>query len=368
MRYMRCACQAENPKKQRRKTMRWEDVVSWILPVFLCTVFLGLTLYINGNVYLGLPKSQDEVVYLFQAETYSEGRLYQQSRSNAYEGYQYVFDDGLKRYGKYPPGWPLILALGVKLGHPEIINPLIGAMNLYLIYVLGRKLFGETIGQLAQLLAFASPVMAFISASYLSHPLCLFYVLVFLYSSLRTLETGLNRYAVYSAASGGLALITRPYTAAILIGLAFFSLWITGYVKSRNPGKTQLALFTLVMGFFILVYGAYNTHMTGGLKSTEQKYYEQNHPKRSNCNMLGFGEDRGCYPTYGTLGHNLGKGLKNIKTNLWLLSDTLFGWSITGFLFIPFILYERRWRKINLFLLSATAALILGYGLYWNDG
>jgi len=42
-----------------------------------------------------------------------------------------------KRFGKYPPGYPLLLALGAAVGQPWLINALAAALGVLGTYLLG---------------------------------------------------------------------------------------------------------------------------------------------------------------------------------------------------------------------------------------
>ena len=61
----------------------------------------------------------------------------------------FVIDYQGWRFGKYPLGFPVLLSFGERLGLQNWVNPLIAAWSLWLIYRLGKKLFGERTGLLA---------------------------------------------------------------------------------------------------------------------------------------------------------------------------------------------------------------------------
>ena len=71
-------------------------------------------------------------------------------------------------FGKYPPGYPAILALGVLAGVPWLVSPLAAAATLLLQYALGRSLFGGGSGLLGALLLLLSPFFLFMSGSFMS--------------------------------------------------------------------------------------------------------------------------------------------------------------------------------------------------------
>src|SRR5215831_15306286 len=81
-----------------------------------------------------LPMAGDDYAYMYQAKLFASGRLYAQDplynpSLPFYECLQThcITDDQGHRFSKYPPGWPLLLAVGVKLGIPWLVDPLLGA-------------------------------------------------------------------------------------------------------------------------------------------------------------------------------------------------------------------------------------------------
>ena len=52
-------------------------------------------------------------------------------------------DDQGHRFSKYAPGWPLILSVGVKLGVPWIVDPLLGVLLFFLMLRYTERRLGE---------------------------------------------------------------------------------------------------------------------------------------------------------------------------------------------------------------------------------
>jgi hypothetical protein len=75
------------------------------------------------------------------------------------------------RFGKYPPGWPALLAIGIKVGLRDWINPLLSGFGVWLIYLLGKRLLNALVGLLSIGLTLTSPFFWMNSGSLLSHPL-----------------------------------------------------------------------------------------------------------------------------------------------------------------------------------------------------
>jgi hypothetical protein len=97
------------------------------------------------------PISGDDYSYLYQANLFAAEKrwaqdpLYDSSLPfhDCIETYCLRDDQG-HRFSKYPPGWPAILALGVKIGVPWLVDPLLGALLVFLMLeYAGRKLGDE---------------------------------------------------------------------------------------------------------------------------------------------------------------------------------------------------------------------------------
>lgn len=129
---------------------------------------------LNQHVLLGFPNSGDEYVYLFQAQTLSEGRLsWPASPFPELFATNYVASEDGRTFGTFPPGWPLALAFALVAGLPAwLVNPMVGAATLLLVWTFGAQLYGPRTGVIAAALLAVSPFFAFNSASYFSHPWC----------------------------------------------------------------------------------------------------------------------------------------------------------------------------------------------------
>jgi 4-amino-4-deoxy-L-arabinose transferase-like glycosyltransferase len=148
--------------------------------LILCILAFAITAAVAYFAFERLPHLEDEVAYLFQARTMALGRLTVPTPEVEQAFWvPFVLDYQGQRFGKYPPGWPGILAAGVLAGLPWLVNPLLAALSLYLIYRLGKTLYDERVGLLAAALGLTSPLFLVLSGSYLSHLASLVWLLLF---------------------------------------------------------------------------------------------------------------------------------------------------------------------------------------------
>jgi hypothetical protein len=88
-------------------------------------VILGvglLTLLIGRFGFYAFPHSADEYVYLYQARTLVAGRLVNPPLPDASLQLTHTVATASETYGKYPPGWAFVLALGELVGAPFAVN------------------------------------------------------------------------------------------------------------------------------------------------------------------------------------------------------------------------------------------------------
>lgn len=129
------------------------------------------------KVLQNFPHSADEYVYLFQAKTYASGHLYVDPPPmlELFRFFHTIEREG-RYFGIFPPGYPFLLSIGVIIGVPWIINPLLGAMTILLIYLIARHLFSRRVAILSCILGFLTPFFILNSASYFSHSACTFFL------------------------------------------------------------------------------------------------------------------------------------------------------------------------------------------------
>jgi hypothetical protein len=122
------------------------------------------------------PNSGDEYSYLLQAKLFAAGRLSSPSAPESVReafSLDHVIDDGRVR-SKYPPGWPLLLAVGEALGLAWAVNPLLGAATLALLWSALARCGAQRAAWGAIAVLGASPFFLLNAASHFSHPSLLF--------------------------------------------------------------------------------------------------------------------------------------------------------------------------------------------------
>lgn len=360
------------------------------LLVGITLLTFGLTLHIAVDILERIPHVQDSVTYLFQAKTLARGALSAPAPPSpqAFAQEFLLVRDG-RWFGKYPPGYPALLALGILAGAPWLINPLLATVTVPLIYAAGRRLYPGTPvpALLAAALPLASPFFLFMSGSHMAHPAELFWMALLMALWLRALHSPRSwRLAIGAGLAFGFLFLTRQLSAVAgaLPFLAITSLWSL-YRRRSAPLLTVLRP-ALVAGLaalpFLFLLFAHQWALTGDpWQDPRLLFWEYDH--------LGFGQDIGegqnafeltmtpqglaqvWYddPSQPPRGHSLARGLYNTHQNWLALERDLFAWlPALTFSFIWFVFLLQAPRRQDWALILVFLALLGAYVFYWADG
>ena len=335
-----------------------------LTPVVALVIAAGACLaaaWASQSVFERIPHLEDEFANLWEAQVMADGQIAQPSPSFPRSFMvPFVVDYEGLRFGKYPPGWPALLSLGVLLGAPWLVNALLAGASAWLTYRLGSRLAGPGVGLLASLLVATSPMFLLLSASLMSHALSVFLTLALTLGWLdgvladRTLPR-LPR-ALPIAVAGlslGLLALTRPLTA-VCVGLPFgvHGLWILTR-GGRSAKRAVLAVGLLAFataGLLLAWQSALTGDPLGNLYALWWPY-----------DRIGFGPGHGVTET----GHTLNLARINTKFSLRVGRHDLFGWPFLSWVFAPIGLLALR-RRLETWLLAALLpVLVLVYAAYW---
>lgn len=223
--------------------------------------FLVMALGISYFTLQTFPNSADEYVYLYQAETLSHGKLFQESHPlpNFFHFNHIAQKEGVS-VGRFPPGWPLLLSLPYILGFPPFwLNALLGFLGLLFFYHFAKNYYSPRVAMWSLLsLAFA-PFYVFNAASYFSHTSCLLFTVGFVYCLYRHQEMQHPGFGFLAGIFLGLIVITRYYNAVLI----FIPVLI--YLVYQKGWRAFLSLVAIGAGtlpFFLFLFW-YNYQITG---------------------------------------------------------------------------------------------------------
>jgi 4-amino-4-deoxy-L-arabinose transferase-like glycosyltransferase len=296
----------------------------WFVLALMSFAFLAAA-HISRDVLERLPRLEDEFAYLYQARIFSGGRAWVERQEPVEVFWQPfllqpdVSPDGiLRRFGKYPPGWSLVLSIGAWLGQEWLINAFLAMLNVGLIYRLGRELFDEMVGVVAALLLAISPTALILNATLMSHTWALCAALCFAYGYWRSTRhgRGCRAWAVFSGAALGALICTRPLTAlAVASPVALHVLWRLLSERSRwRQVLTIAALMIIGAAPVASLWLFFNYQWTGDpFANTYTMYWTYD--------KVGFGEGYGLNRG----GHSLTWAWRNMRADLIFWFRDTFG-------------------------------------------
>lgn len=269
-------------------------------------------------------------------------------------------------FSPVPPGWPLILAAGVRLGVPWIVNPVLSGISVVLLYVFLRECYSRRTARLAVLLYSVSPWQLFLAMSFMTHTAALAAALAAAVCVGRLRRDPGVRWALAGGAAIGVVSWVRPLEGLIMaLLLGFWSLGARGRRWRLAPSAT-LTLATIVAGAATLPY---NRYLTGSARVMPIEAYTDR-VFGPGANALGFGANRGlgwsgldAFP-----GHGLRDVLANTNLNLSAANIELLGWATGSLVLLGFAVFGGRLRRGDWWMLAVIAIVTSLHHLMWFAG
>jgi hypothetical protein len=384
------------------RTARWLDAAGNLLfrrtrPLTFVLVLAGFTLLlanvISALVFRHIPHVMDSIGQVFQARVFAAGRAWLPAKwDDWFFSFVSILNDGNRVYEISPPGHSLLLALGT-LAHAEwLVNPLLGALTVIVLYLLGREVYDEPTGRLTALLGTVSPFLIFMSSEYMNHASALLFLSLFLLFFFRTIRdlrpparefTGTDNSvasvvslrplrSVQTASPArrfldpliagcalGYAMNVRPLAAlAIAVPVAAYGVYLLVQRRGQGLGRFLVMLAPVLLGlagFFLHNYLVTGDPLLPGYKA--YGILEFHHTRWG----LGFGL-RG-YEWWGSLTPL--RSLVQTGNNLNSLNENLFGGALPGLVFIVLLLLAFTRNPADYVLLAACVSLPAAYFFYW---
>jgi len=290
----------------------------------------------------GQPHVEDEVAYIFQAKTFAAGALsVPLPPAAALPGLDYyLFDtDQHQWFATTAPGWPAVLALGMVIGAPWIINPLLAGVSVLLAHAIVRRRIGRDDADWVAIVMACSPWLISAAATLMTHTLTLALVLAAWALILRSGDRDRSPWGLLLLA--GLAL-GWVFSTRILDGLIVGTLTGAWILFSERDGAARALLRSVVYGLGCLLTGSvaliFNHAFTGRLmQSPLDRYLAREWGTEGNA--YGFGENIGPPDGWGALdlwhGHSATEGVINTISSIVSLQIEFLGWP-TGSLVLVF--------------------------------
>ncbi len=264
-----------------------------ILGVLLSIILSGI--YLNFSYF-----EPDTASYLFQAKLFAKGKISIPVPPQTINGEITIEPNGKpmpeygfspsphinmlngKWYSKYPFGNALMMMFGVFINAPWLIPALATGGALFLLFLLVRDVYGRQIALIAAVIALISPATAGMGSTWFSEPVSRFFLTLFLFTLVRTLNNPGNViYPLISGSALGYAFNTRPLSAMVFgfVGGAFALYHLYKPAKSeestsesdtevldnsqtRKQLVRQLGVFLIPFAVLVLICMSWNYHFT----------------------------------------------------------------------------------------------------------
>jgi hypothetical protein len=286
----------------------------------LCLVAFALSCGYVAYYLRGGPRIIDATSYFLEARSLAAGSFtfHASDPTAAFRGrFLLASPDGHRLGVIFPPGFPLVLSLGVRLGVPLLVGPLLGALLVAATYALARAL-GQTtrVAMLAAALSVLCAALRYHTADTMSHGLS---ALLMCAALTLALSRGSGLRAFGAGLCLGLLVATRPISGVVALLLA-------GYALTReNRRAWPILLLGLLPGVALLLFQQHA--LTGSfLGSTQLAYYAASDAP-TGCFRYGFGAGIGCRFEHGDYvsrflpnGYGLGSAVRNLVVHLWVFA------------------------------------------------
>ena len=270
-------------------------------PIIIISILGVLLSVILSGIYLNFSYFEpDTASYLFQAKLFAQGKISVPVPPQTINGEITIEPNGNpkpeygfspsphinmlngKWYSKYPFGNALMMMFGVFINAPWLIPALATGGALFLLFLMVRDMHGRQIALIAAVIALISPATAGMGSTWFSEPVSRFYLTLFLFTLVRTLNNPGNvLYPLISGAALGYAFNTRPLSAIVFgfVGGAFalYHLYkptkrdeataesdsdITSNTLTRGKLVRQLGIFLIPFAVLVLICMSWNNHFT----------------------------------------------------------------------------------------------------------
>ncbi len=339
--------------------------LNWKL-IALCVAAFILSTAVTWGVYGSMPHIEDEYANVFQAKVFASGNLAVRAPSVQPNSFYipFILDQDGWLFGKYPPGYSLLLTPAAWIDQWWLVNALAAAVVVLGVYLLGRDLFDANTGLLAAALGLLAPMFILLSGALVSHLVTMALLTIFAWGFVCARRSDRAHPLILAALAGitlGLAFITRPWTT-FAIGLPFAVQALIDLVRRWRSVWRAYALMLIAFSAIAVILPVYNVALTGSpLTNTYALWWSMD--------RLGFGPGIGVSPG----GHSLYTAIVNFRIDFSQFGQMLSGWPdalgvslawlplIAGLLLPP--MTKRDWA-----LLLPPFALIGAYFLYWARG
>ena len=243
--------------------------------LFLLGTLAGLYA-VNRLILHSFMSSADEHSCYFLAECLRLGKWFIKPHElSEFFNVVHVGNRDGKWFSVYPPGWPLILALGLEWGIRDWLNPILCTLSLIFFFLSGKKVYGFTAAWFGILLMTVSPFFAFTGASYFSHGTCLFSISIFLYAFLQWREKRSEGQGIFWSSLAAFALgygLNTRYLTMVAVALPFLIYYFFRIATKRLRWTKSDTFFVVILTIMTSLVFLHNYTVTGKVFKAPNRY------------------------------------------------------------------------------------------------
>jgi hypothetical protein len=234
------------PALFRTATAYWLGISDRQFLVWTCLAAVAIPLLLREYVLERAPLADDESLYRFAAQLLASGRLWVSSPPlKLFFDQNMMINDG-RLYPLYFLGWPALLAIGVWVNAPGIVNPILSALTVPPLLRILQHFVGYDWARAGILLFLAAPFLQIAAATQLSHTSCLMALTWALFYYLRTRDPSASpaQHVGFGFALA-FAFCIRPQSI-VAIGLPLAIAWSVGMATLPSPRRWRAAIAFLI--------------------------------------------------------------------------------------------------------------------------
>lgn len=227
-------------------------ICSLVFFVFLASIFVRY--YILNEMYI----TDDESAYIFSSELIANGHLKIPSFPMKHFFDRVFMINDSYFFAQYFYGWPAILAIGSMFKVSELVNPMLNAISVYLLYMIISHYFGRFWAFWGGVMYAVSPLTLVNSATFLTHSssTCFFLLSAWFFIKVTRVsggDTSLNYMllALFSC----IFFHIRPFTAVVMLPpifiLTLHYMWISKVRIGSFVGSISICVIMALL-FFLL--------------------------------------------------------------------------------------------------------------------
>lgn len=227
---------------------------SRLLVVALITIFL-FAAFVATCIFNAYPYSMDEYSVMIQAGIFADGTLAKAATPySAILSERWMISNGNKIFSKYPPALAAFLAIPLRVGIPQLLNPFLSTLTAFFVFRLSHRHFGSRAAWLTLAILGTSPYFYPYAASLFPQPLalCLATFCVMLLSE-HISTTSLVK-CFFMGVGVGTLFLARQLDAACLLVVLALGVGFATPRESRRRSLMSLGVGTLPGLLLLFLY------------------------------------------------------------------------------------------------------------------